>query len=144
MTDFTPISALVGGAFIGLSAIILMLTIGKVAGCSGILAGIFNRDNQSKTQLPWRLCFILGLIVGPLITGSFTQFSIPTTYNLPLTITLVGALLVGIGAALGNGCTSGHGICGRGRLSKRSIVATLTFMATGFITVFVVRHLLEL
>ena len=144
MTEFTPVSALLGGALIGLSAFILMLTIGRIAGCSGIVINIFRIKNQSKSHLLWRIFFVIGLVVGPLITGSLTQYSIPSTYNFPLFISIVGALLVGIGAGLGNGCTSGHGICGMGRLSIRSVAATVTFMATAFITVFVVKHLLEL
>jgi len=144
VTEFTPVSALLGGALIGLSAFILMLTIGRIAGCSGIVINIFRIKNQSKSHLFWRISFVVGLVVGPLIIGSFTQFSIPTTYDFPRFIMIVGALLVGIGAGLGNGCTSGHGICGMGRLSIRSVAATITFMTTAFITVFIVRHLLEL
>jgi hypothetical protein len=121
-----------------------MLTIGRIAGCSGIVINIFRIKNQSKSHLFWRISFVVGLVVGPLIIGSFTQFSIPTTYDFPRFIMIVGALLVGIGAGLGNGCTSGHGICGMGRLSIRSVAATITFMTTAFITVFIVRHLLEL
>lgn len=141
MTDFTPISALIGGGFIGLSALILMLMMGRVAGCSGILTETLNFSKSANSDRMWRLSFVIGLIVGPIIAASFTEFSIPLGAQFSWTVAILGGLVVGIGAAIANGCTSGHGICGMGRLSKRSIVATLTFMFTAFVTVFITQHL---
>ena len=126
-----------GGMLAGLSALILMLFNGRVAGISGILAGAM----QYKT--PWRVLFLLGLGAGAWLALSLGWASMPAFSTLPgWPLVLLAGLLVGIGTRLGNGCTSGHGICGMGRLSLRSIVATLTFMAAGFITVFVTHHLL--
>jgi hypothetical protein len=141
MTDFTPISALIGGGLIGLSALLLMLLLGRVAGCSGIVTNALSFNKAENSERPWRLSFIMGLILGPVLVASVTEFSLPQSNDLTLITTIVGGLLVGIGAAVGGGCTSGHGICGIGRLSKRSIVGTCTFMATGFVTVFVTNHL---
>jgi uncharacterized membrane protein YedE/YeeE len=142
MTEFTPFSAFLGGSMIGLSALLLMLLVGRVAGCSGIIANTLSLGKDAAAERPWRICFVLGLIIGPLIASFFTDYALPTNVELsPFTIVVAG-LLVGVGAALGNGCTSGHGICGMGRLSTRSIIATCTFMATAFITVFIVNHLI--
>ena len=126
-----------GGMLAGLSALILMLFNGRVAGISGILAGAM----QYKT--PWRVLFLLGLGAGAWLALTLGWASMPAFTTLPgWPVVLLAGLLVGIGTRVGNGCTSGHGICGMGRLSLRSIVATLTFMAAGFITVFVTNHLL--
>lgn len=142
MTEFTPFSAFLGGSMIGLSALLLMLLAGRVAGCSSIIAGTLSLGKDAATERPWRICFVLGLIIGPLIASFLTDFALPTNVELsPFTIVVAG-LLVGVGAALGNGCTSGHGICGMGRLSRRSIIATGTFMATAFVTVFILNHLI--
>ena len=141
MTDFTPISALIGGGLIGLSALLLMLLLGRVAGCSGIVTNALSFSKAENSERTWRLCFIIGLIVGPILAASLTDFALPQSNDLTFITTVAAGLLVGIGAALGGGCTSGHGICGMGRLSKRSIVGTCTFMATAFVTVFVANHL---
>lgn len=138
-TDFTPISALLGGGLIGLSAVILMLAHGRIAGISGILASLLP-PSVDRNRLPQSLLFVLGLLLAaPLwmwVTGRFPAQSVSD--NLPL---LAGAgLLVGLGAYMGAGCTSGHGVCGISRGSGRSIVATVTFMATGVAAVFVLRH----
>jgi uncharacterized protein len=129
--------ALGGGMLVGLSALLLMLFNGRVAGISGILAGALQRTDA------WRWLFLLGLGLGSLLAFSLGWASLPTLAVLPAWpwVVLAG-LLVGIGTRLGNGCTSGHGICGVGRLSRRSIVATLVFMTTAVLTVFVSRHLL--
>jgi uncharacterized membrane protein YedE/YeeE len=140
MTDFTPISALIGGGFIGLSALILMLMMGRVAGCSGILTDTLSFSKSVNSDRMWRLSFVIGLIIGPVIAASLTEFSVPQGDQFSWTVAILGGLVVGIGAAIANGCTSGHGICGMGRLSKRSIVATLTFMFTAFVTVFITQH----
>jgi uncharacterized membrane protein YedE/YeeE len=126
-----------GGMLAGLSALILMLFNGRVAGISGILAGALQQRAR------WQVLFLLGLGAGAWLALTLGWATMPTFTTLPgWPVVLLAGLLVGIGTRLGNGCTSGHGICGMGRLSLRSIVATLTFMAAGFITVFVTHHLL--
>jgi uncharacterized protein len=137
MTHFTPISAAIGGALIGLAAVLLMLFNGRIAGVSGIAAGLINPRSDDRL---WRATFILGLIAAPLsamlIGHRMPMPQLPTSY---LTIAL-GGLLVGFGTRLGNGCTSGHGICGISRLSLRSVVATGTFMIAAMIVVAITRH----
>ena len=131
MHDFTPISALVGGGLIGLAASLLLLGSGRIAGISGILGGVLSR---TRGDVLWRALFVLGL----LIAGAAAALWAPSTIgesprSLP---TLIAAgLIVGVGTRLGNGCTSGHGVCGISRLSARSIVATITFIAAGMLTV---------
>jgi uncharacterized membrane protein YedE/YeeE len=126
-----------GGMLAGLSALILMLFNGRVAGISGILAGALQQRAR------WQVLFLLGLGAGAWLALTLGWATMPAFTTLPgWPVVLLAGLLVGIGTRLGNGCTSGHGICGMGRLSLRSIVATLTFMAAGFITVFVTHHLL--
>ncbi|MGL4715761.1 MAG: YeeE/YedE family protein [Aeromonas sp.] len=126
-----------GGMLAGLSALILMLFNGRVAGISGILAGALQQ------RALWQVLFLLGLGAGAWLALTLGWASMPAFTTLPgWPVVLLAGLLVGIGTRLGNGCTSGHGICGMGRLSLRSIVATLTFMVAGFITVFVTHHLL--
>lgn len=138
--NFTPYSALMGGALIGLSAAVLLFFKGRIAGISGIAGGVILPE---KGDIPWRILFLVGLISGGLL---YQLFGIsPSVENIqPVTgkLGLIAAgLLVGIGSALGTGCTSGHGICGLARRSLRSLVATLTFMMTAMITVYIVRHL---
>lgn len=129
--------ALAGGMLVGLSALMLMLFNGKVAGISGILAGAMQHRHA------WRWLFLLGLGAGAWLAFSLDWARLPSFDTLPAwPLVLLAGLLVGIGTRLGNGCTSGHGICGMGRLSVRSILATLTCMATGALTVFVTLHLL--
>lgn len=139
-TTFTPVAGLIGGALIGLASAALLLANGKVAGISGILGGaLFARGSD----LSWRLAFLLGLPLGAL--GASVAMGNATSFAITQNPTLLGVagLLVGIGTQLGNGCTSGHGVCGIARRSQRSIVATATFMTAGAITVFVVRHLMQ-
>jgi len=140
MTEFTPWASLIGGAMIGLSAVLLMLWEGRIAGISGIAGRLLPpyRDGAFLS----RLGFIGGIVAAPLLISlaSGTPVSQTISSNVPLMI--VAGLLVGFGSVWGNGCTSGHGVCGLSRLSPRSIVATATFMATAFITVFVVRHVI--
>jgi len=138
--NFTPSPALIGGALIGLSASILLLFKGRIAGVSGIAGGVILPE---KGDIPWRFLFLVGLVFGGFLF-QFLGISPSVEHIQPVTgkLGLIAAgLLVGIGSALGTGCTSGHGICGLARRSPRSLVATLIFMLTAMITVFFVRHL---
>ncbi len=136
--NFTPWASLAGGALIGLAAALFVLFNGRIAGISGILGGLLQ---WPKGDIAWRIAFLLGLVGAPLAYSLFLP--LPTVRIDADTVTLVAAgLLVGVGTRYGSGCTSGHGVCGLSRLSPRSLVATLTFMAAGFVTVFVVRHLI--
>ena len=138
MTDFTPIQSLIGGMMIGLSAVLLMALHGRVAGMTGILTGIIP---PAAPDWPWRAAFLAGAIVAPVIylaAGGAIPFEVPVS----TAALVIGGLLVGIGVHFGNGCPSGHGICGLARLSPRSLAAVLTFMLTAFVTVFVVRHVI--
>lgn len=139
MSEFTPISGLLGGLLIGLASAALLFANGRIAGVSGILGRSFF---PSGGDLGWRVAFLAGLPLGAFLVGivapSTTALAI--THSTPLLV--AGGLLVGVGTQIGSGCTSGHGICGLGRGSRRSFVATVTFMAVGIATVFVVRHLL--
>lgn len=139
MEDFTPISALVGGGLIGLAAVLLMLLNGRIAGISGIVGGLLGGD---RGEAGWRIAFVVGLLAAPFAYAVFAG-GLPTiTVQVSTPLMVVGGLLIGFGSAMGSGCTSGHGVCGIARLSPRSIVATLTFMATGIAATFVIRHLL--
>lgn len=139
-TAFTPIQSLGGGALIGLAAVLLMATVGRIMGVSGILAGVVQPANISDWS--WRAAVVLGMICGPfllvLVTGQMPVIEVPAS----TVMLLVGGFLVGIGVTFGGGCTSGHGVCGNARLSARSIVATATFMLATGITVFVIRHVI--
>ncbi|MBT6122832.1 MAG: YeeE/YedE family protein [Candidatus Puniceispirillum sp.] len=142
MVNFTPLSALVGGGMIGLAALALMAVKGRVMGISGILASLIRPDADApdaNDSNSWRLAFVAGAMLGPLTLGLFhidiDIIPVASGWVLPL-----AGLLVGFGAALGSGCTSGHGICGLARLSPRSLVAVMTFMLTAVITVYLVRH----
>jgi uncharacterized membrane protein YedE/YeeE len=136
--SFTPVASLLGGALIGVSAVLLMAIAGRIAGVSGIAARLLPpyEDDVFKG----RLAFVLGLIAAPVLVLAVSG-KLPTQIIAaqPLTLMLAG-LLVGFGSVWGNGCTSGHGVCGISRLSLRALVATVTFMITGFATVFVMRH----
>lgn len=138
ITEFTPLTAAIGGAMIGLAATLLMLFTGRIAGVSGILAGAFEMKGEERR---WRIAFIAGLLIGGLLYEGVTgrgQIWITDNWG----VLIGGGLLVGIGTRMGNGCTSGHGVCGLARLSPRSIAATATFMAVAFITVYVNRHVI--
>ena len=139
-TDFTPVASLIGGALIGASAVMLMAAKGRIAGVSGIAVRLL--PPYADDELVGRLAFILGNIVAPLVMLLATGTApVPTIEGTTALLVLAG-LLVGFGSVWGNGCTSGHGVCGLSRLSVRSLVATLTFMATAMATVFLTRHLL--
>src|SRR5437868_14269629 len=139
MVNFTPISAAIGGGQIGLSAVLLMLLTGRIAGISGILGGLLDVRCEDKD---WRIAFIAGLIVAPLIDGWMGYGMPPPELPASWAVIIAAGLLVGFGTRLGGGCTSGHGICGIGRFSVRSIVATVVFMATAVVTVAITHHLL--
>lgn len=128
MENFTPISALIGGALVGLGALVLYLFSGRVAGISGIASSaLFNREGRS-----WRLAFVVGILLGPLMVSLLISDFSYSTPELGWQL-IVGGLLVGIGTGWGSGCTSGHGICGISRLSGRSITATLIFILSGML-----------
>jgi len=129
---------LIGGVAIGLAATLLLLAIGRIAGISGIVwGGVTARGDRL-----WRCLFLAGLIMGPLPAHYLFGVPVPVPSAAPWWIAALAGFVVGYGTRRGSGCTSGHGVCGLGRLSMRSLVATLTFMGTGVVTVFVVRHIL--
>lgn len=133
MSNFTPFSALLGGALIGLSASMFLLTHGKVAGISGLFGGLLNPQSEDG---PVRFAFVAGLI----LAGVFARMFAPDLFSAmpasrPMVIVAIAGVLVGYGTRIGNGCTSGHGVCGLSRFSIRSLVATVTFIATGALTV---------
>ena len=137
--SFHPEQALAGGALIGLSAGTLLLSIGRVAGCSGIAARLLGRPDRDTG---WRAAFVLGLLVGPVLLERIAGRSVTMQISASIPVLIGAGLLVGFGTRLGSGCTSGHGVSGLARLSTRSFAAVGTFMATAFLTVFVVRHML--
>ena len=139
MENFTPISALLGGLMIGAAAALLLVLNGRIAGISGIVGETFSLP---KGDFAWRLAFIAGLIAGPVLVQLIRGAPIAVRIDAGLPLLIAGGLIVGLGTRLGSGCTSGHGVCGLGRLSGRSIVATLTFLLTAGLTVFVLRHLI--
>ncbi|HTS41641.1 MAG TPA: YeeE/YedE family protein [Xanthobacteraceae bacterium] len=139
MTDFTPIPALIGGALIGLSAALLMLLTGRIAGISGIFGGCFVVGAGDRG---WRLAFVAGLIAAPLIGAIADHPLAPPALPASWIVIVLAGLLIGFGTRLGGGCTSGHGICGMARLSARSIVATAIFMVSAIVVVFLMRHVL--
>ncbi len=139
-TEFTPLLSLGGGALIGLAAVILMLTLGRVAGATGILSGVFYPADEADRI--WRIVMIAGMASAPMavlvLNGYMANIQIPVSRE----AIIAGGFIVGIGVTLGNGCTSGHGVCGMARLSPRSIIATLSFMASTTVTVFIIRHVI--
>jgi uncharacterized membrane protein YedE/YeeE len=140
ITEFTPWASLIGGVLIGGSAVLLMALQGRVFGATGILAGFLQPNGSSDWA--WRAAILAGMITGPalymLFTGAMPAIDVPVSR----VALIVGGFIVGIGVTYGSGCTSGHGVCGMARLSPRSIAATITFMITTGITVYIVRHVL--
>ena len=141
MIEFTPFSSLIGGALIGLAAVMVMLFHGRIAGISGIL-GCFLPPWSNTDGLLWRAAFVLGLILAPIIYQEFLGIKIEHIVSNNLLTMISAGLIVGLGVGLGRGCTSGHGVCGIPRASVRSIIATITFMSFGILTVFIIRHVI--
>ncbi len=139
-TLFTPTASFAGGLLIGLSAVLLMLGVGRIFGATGILSGLVFPE--SRDELNWRVPLVLGMVAAPglifALTGKMPSLSVPAS---PAML-VIGGIIAGLGASLGSGCTSGHGVCGLARLSVRSFVAVPTFLLTATITVFVIRHFL--
>jgi uncharacterized membrane protein YedE/YeeE len=135
---FTPVSAVIGGAIIGAAAALFVVLNGRIAGVSGILGGLAR---PQAGDISWRIAFVLGLIAAPLV---WTLFAALPEIRIDTSVPVLAAagLLVGVGTRYGGGCTSGHGVCGVARASPRSVAATLAFMAAGFVTVYVMRHLI--
>ncbi|MCP8885169.1 YeeE/YedE family protein [Devosia sp. XJ19-1] len=139
MTEFTPLMSLLGGTLIGLSAVLLMAFNGRIAGMTGILTGLLP---PVSSDWPWRAAFIAGAIVAPMLILAASSQAISFESPVPAPWIAISGLIAGVGVYFGSGCTSGHGVCGMARLSPRSLAATVIFMATATITVFVVRHVL--
>lgn len=138
-TAFTPVASFLGGALIGVSAVLLMATNGRIAGISGIVSRLLPGSNSSQSNGPGMM-FVLGLLLAVPVYTLFLGNGPQQTVSTNFVLLAVAGLLVGFGSAFGNGCTSGHGVCGMSRLSSRSLVATVTFMFTAFVTVFALRH----
>ncbi|MGR5094410.1 YeeE/YedE family protein [Vibrio maritimus] len=137
--EFTfPWGSLLGGMLLGVSATLLLLFNGKIAGISGIVGRIYKAKTGDTS---WRVLFVLGMVLGGVLSAKWLGIE-PAEMVVSTPLVIVSGLLVGIGTKLGNGCTSGHGICGMGRLSKRSIAATMTFMGVAMVTTFVMLHVL--
>ncbi len=137
---FTPWTSLAGGVIIGIAAAMFVLLNGRIAGISGVLGGLLK---PVRGDIGWRVAFVAGLVGAPLLYALFTTLpDLQIDAGYPALV--VAGLLVGVGTRYGSGCTSGHGVCGISRMSPRSLVATATFMAAGFVTVFVLRHLIGL
>lgn len=140
ITSFTPVASAIGGALIGLSAVLLMLFNGRIAGISGVLARLF--PPYAGSEVGSALAFTIGLILAPLCYSAVSGGPVPQMVSSNVVLMAAGGLLVGFGTVYGSGCTSGHGVCGLARLSRRSVVATAVFMTVAFVTVFIVRHVL--
>ena len=136
-TEFTPYAGFFGGLLIGLSAVLFMLFNGRVAGVTGITGGILE---PVKGDIAWRIIFLVSAMAAPALYSFFTNVEVDIQITSDIRLLVAGGLLVGFGACMASGCTSGHGVCGLGRLSKRSLVVTLTFMATAFLTVYLLQH----
>ena len=139
MENFTPGSSLIGGLLIGASAALFLVLNGRIAGISGILGGLLH---PTRSEVRWRLAFLAGLFIAPLVYVAVGGALPPVELDASLPLLIVAGLIVGFGTRLGAGCTSGHGVCGIGRGSPRSLAATAVFMVTAIATVFVTRHLI--
>ncbi len=139
-TEFTPIASLLGGVLIGTAAVLLMLLRGRVFGATGILAGFMSP--QGSSDWAWRAALLAGMVTGPLAYMIFAGHMPAVQVPISKGMLIVGGFIVGLGVTYGSGCTSGHGVCGMARLSPRSIVATLSFMLSTGVTVYIIRHVL--
>ena len=141
MENFTPVQGLIGGIIVGLAATMLLWFNGRIAGISGIFNGMITI--RRKGDVLWRFLFILGMVVGGVVHQYFILDE-PSFKPLgaPIWVLILGGLIVGYGTSMGSGCASGHGVCGLGRLSKRSLVAVLTFLSTGILTTYIIEHVL--
>jgi uncharacterized membrane protein YedE/YeeE len=139
MESFTPVSALIGGLLIGASAALFLVLNGRIAGISGILGGLLH---PARSEIGWRLAFLAGLFIAPLVYVAVGGALPPVELDASLPLLIVAGLIVGFGTRLGAGCTSGHGVCGIGRGSPRSLAATAVFMATAIATVLITRHVI--
>ena len=138
-TEFTPFTSLLGGALIGLSAVVLLASHGRIAGISGIVSRILP-PSVDKAGLPQAIIFLIGLLLAAPLWFFLTGTAPVLVVSSNGLLLVIAGLLVGFGSVIGNGCTSGHGVCGISRGSARSIAATMIFMATAFVTVFILRH----
>lgn len=140
MAEFSIFSGLAGGVMIGAAASLFLFVTGRIAGISGILGGVFTTEAK---ELSWRLAFLAGLVLGPLAVGVVAGTAVTITPQASVPVLVLAGLLVGFGTRLGQGCTSGHGVCSLARGSRRSIAATAIFFLTAMVTVFVTRHVIE-
>lgn len=138
MENFTPISGIIGGVIVGLAATLLLWFNGRIAGISGIFNGMITI--RKKGDVLWRALFILGMIVGGFVHHQFDPIYQPL--GAPIWVLVLGGLIVGYGTSMGSGCASGHGVCGLGRLSVRSLAAVITFLSTGILTTYIIEHVL--
>jgi uncharacterized membrane protein YedE/YeeE len=139
MAEFSALSGIIGGAMIGTAAALFLLVTGRIAGISGILGGAITTDAK---DLGWRLAFLAGLVLGPLMLRFIAGTEVLITPQTSIPVLVLAGLAVGFGTRLGNGCTSGHGVCGLARGSRRSLAATVTFFLSAMVTVFVARHVI--
>ena len=139
MYSYTPVYAILGGAMIGTALVLMFWFTGRIAGISGLIGGVLSRNEDEKS---WRLLFLAGLISAGFIYHTFNPYKFTGIPVLPIPVLIIGGFLVGFGTRMGNGCTSGHGVFGIARLSKRSIVATLLFMGSAVLTVYLNKHVL--
>lgn len=138
MQNFTPISALIGGVLIGLSASLFLWLNGRIAGISGLFHGLFSRERRNFL---WRFLFLFGLIAGSQIYYVFPEIQFTPRTQYPIYLLILSGFLVGIGTKIGGGCTSGHGICGIARMSLRSLIATIVFICFGVASLYCIRHI---
>ncbi|HCL4246237.1 YeeE/YedE family protein [Pseudomonas aeruginosa] len=139
MTEFIPVSGLVGGMLIGVASVLMLWGTGRIAGISGIFGGLLT---PARGDIAWRAFFVAGMLLGGLLWPLISGEPLPVELQVSWPLMLLAGVLVGFGTRLGSGCTSGHGVCGIGRLAPRSMVATAVFMASAFLTTFIIHHIL--
>lgn len=141
--NFTPVTSFLGGILIGLASALLVVFRGKIAGISGILGGLIDKDSNANSHRLWRALFLIGLVSSSLVYQFFAPLP-ASNVSASLGTLIVAGLLVGFGTRMGSGCTSGHGICGLSRLSLRSLIATISFMFSGFVVCYLFMHVLRM